>query len=62
MYPLLEINCDGWLSALPRDIRLEWKGQTMTNTLDYYDAAKITAIKSFIFQTIGYSAFCMVAF
>ncbi len=35
------------------DVRLTWKGLTVTNTLPYCDMAKIMAVKSFIVMTPG---------
>jgi hypothetical protein len=52
----MELNSDGWLSALPIDIRLGWKEQTVTNTLAYYAKAKITAVKSFIVRALCVSS------
>jgi len=37
-------------SSLPANIRLGWKGPTMTNTPAYYCKELITTIKSFIVQ------------
>jgi hypothetical protein len=38
---------------LHADVRLAWKGLTVTNTLPYCNMAKITAVKSFIVRTAG---------
>jgi hypothetical protein len=37
-----------WLLALSTNIRLVQKWLTVVNTLDYYDMATITEVKSFI--------------
>jgi hypothetical protein len=34
------------LLALPKNIRLEWKGMKVANTLAYYDIAAIDAVKT----------------
>jgi hypothetical protein len=39
--------------SLARNIRLEWKWLTLTNTLAYYNTARITAVKSFIVEAPG---------
>jgi hypothetical protein len=44
--------CFTWVgSALPTNIRLDWKGQPGTNALAYYEKSYLTAVKSFI--TLG---------
>ncbi len=49
------LHCNGRLLALPANIILGWKGWgvTNTNTLAYFDTAKITAVKSFMIQAPG---------
>jgi hypothetical protein len=46
--PFTGLSSNGWLPALLPNIRLGWKRQTLANTLAYYDAGKITAVKGFI--------------
>ncbi len=48
------LHCSGRLLALPTNIRLEWNLMAATNTLAYYEMAKITAVKSFIVQAPGH--------
>ncbi len=43
----------GSLLVLPTNIRLGWKSMQVANTLDYYDTAIISAVKSFIVQAPG---------
>ena len=46
-------------SSLARNIGLEWKWLTLTNTLAYYNTARITAVKSFIVQApVVFTYFC----
>jgi hypothetical protein len=45
--PLTEFNSKGRFLALPADIILEWRAITVANTLAYYDAATVMAVKSF---------------
>ncbi len=47
------IHSKGSLLALPENIRLELKWLIVANTLAYYDAAEITAVKSFVVQAPG---------
>jgi hypothetical protein len=43
-----------WALALPKNIRLGWKGQPGTNTLAYRELSSNTAVKSFItFVPVG---------
>jgi len=35
---------------MPAFIRLEWKRLKVSNTLAFYDSAKVTAVQSFIVQ------------
>jgi hypothetical protein len=44
------IHSMGRLLALPENIRLELKRQTIANTLAYYDTTEITIVKGFIVQ------------
>jgi hypothetical protein len=53
MEPLTRHNSNGWLTALPLNITVGWICLTFSNTLAYYDAAKITAVRSFIVQAPG---------
>ncbi len=41
---------------MPTNIRLGWKGIELANTLAYYDAASITAVKKF-YSTDSYKTF-----
>ncbi len=41
----MRLHSNGRLLALPANIRLGWKSMTVSNTLTYYDTAKITAVK-----------------
>jgi hypothetical protein len=43
-----------WAPALSANIGLVWKCMTVTNTLAYYDTAKITDPKGFIVQAMGH--------
>jgi hypothetical protein len=43
----------GKLLALPKNIRLGWKGLSGTNTLAYYKHLYITGFKSFVTLTPG---------
>jgi hypothetical protein len=43
----------GWATALPANIRLNWKGLPRTNTSAYYENPQIKAVKSFIVQAPG---------
>jgi len=43
-------NPNGWLLALPANIRLGWEGMGVANTLTYYDSTTIMAVKSFTAQ------------
>ena len=50
---LIWLHFNGKLQALPANIRLALKWTVVANTLAYYDAATITALKSFIVQARG---------
>ncbi len=39
------VHSEGWLLALPANIRLGWKWLVLTNALAYYSAPLITAVK-----------------
>jgi hypothetical protein len=43
--PLTRHNSNEWLPALPINIRVGWECLIFSNTLAYYDAAKITAVR-----------------
>jgi hypothetical protein len=43
----------GNLLVMPTNIRLGWKSTQVANTLAYYEKAIITAVKSFIVQTLS---------
>jgi hypothetical protein len=45
----------GWLLGLSTNIRLRWKWKAVANTLDYHNTVIITALKSFIVQTLKYT-------
>jgi hypothetical protein len=46
--PLTGLRLNGRLLVLPTNVRLEWKGMEVANTLVYYNMAAIYAVKSFI--------------
>ncbi len=48
MEHLTELHSNSRLLALPANIRLEWKGMAVVNTLAYYVTATIMTVKSFI--------------
>ncbi len=47
---LMRVQPNGRLLALPENIRLGWKLMAVANTLTFYNAAAIMAVKSFIVQ------------
>jgi len=55
----MELRFKGWLLVLQANIRLRWKGLTLTNNLAYHSRkSSITAVKSFIEQAPGITAKC----
>ncbi len=47
---LIRLHSNGRFLALPSNVRLVWKWVQVANTLTYYDAATITAVRSVIVQ------------
>ncbi len=45
MDPLMRLHSKGRILALPKNIRLDWKRLTVTNTLAYFDTESNTAFK-----------------
>jgi hypothetical protein len=51
---LIGPHSNGRLLALPTNIRLGFKWMAVANTLAYYDAATIIAVKCFIVQAVDH--------
>jgi hypothetical protein len=49
----MELHSNGRLLDLPVNIRLGWKSVEIANTLAFYNAAIITAVKCFVIPAPG---------
>ncbi len=51
----MRLYLNGKFKALPANIRLGWKRETLTNTLAYYSMKLFTSVKSFTAQALGFA-------